>query len=469
MKSFRLDRRTLLRGAGGVAIGMPLLEAMLPTRSAHAAAPQRLVVFFTPNGTIHKNWVPSGSGASMSLPRILKPLETLKNKMVFIDGLRMGDAQGRINGPGNDHQRGMGYCLTGQQLLTGTFKGDEFAEPAGLAKGISIDQHIANKIGGSTRFKSLEFGVRSLTVAGNPLFHMSYTGSGNAIQPEQNSLRMFQRVFGGMTAKPPAGAADAAKLAQDQTSVLDFVKSSYSDLTPRLGKTDREKLDNHLAHIRDLEKRLAALPGGGGAMMSASCGSTSALSPQDACGKPTCPDDFPYHAEYFQAGGDAQLRLMQLALACDQTRVASIQWSYSSGGGSFPWLGIDRGHHDISHDSVSNAASQEQLTKINEWYAQKFFTLVSGMDKVQEEGGTMLDNSLVIWVNELAEGSAHTLKPQCYVVAGKAGGKLQTGRALHIDDEHNNLLVSIMNLMGVQGNTFGDARWCHGPLKGFTA
>ncbi len=468
MKSFRLHRRTLLRGAGGVAIGLPLLEAMLPKRSAHAAAPLRLVIFFTPNGTIHKNWVPQGAGANFTLPRILKPLEPLKDKMVFIDGLRMGDAQGRINGPGNDHQRGMGYCLTGQQLLAGTFKGDEFAEPAGLAKGISIDQHIANKIGMGTRFKSLEFGVRSLTVAGNPLFHMVYTGPGNAIQPEQNALKMFERVFGGRASKPNDGMAASAR-AEDQKSVLDFVKGSYSGLAPRLGKTDKDKIDNHLAHIRDLERRLIMLPSDGGGAVAASCESAQALSNQDACGKATCPADYPYHAEYFRAGGDAQQRLMHLALACDQTRVASIQWSYSSGGPEFPWLGASRGHHDISHDSTANAASQELLTKINEWYAQKFFELVSGMDKVQEAGGTMLDNSLVVWVNELAEGSAHTLSPHCYVVAGKAGGKLQTGRALHLNDQHNNLLVSIMNLMGVEGNSFGDARWCSGPLKGFTA
>lgn len=460
MKPFRLSRRAVLRGAGGVAVALPWLEAMVDPRRAYAAGPKRLVVFFTPNGTIYEKWKPTGSGTNFGLSHILSPLESFKSKLVVLEGLWQGN-KGSIGGPGDDHMKGMAWMLTGRILMSGSVPGGGGAPPAGLATGISVDQHVANAIGTTTRFKSLEFGVRSLTVAGNPLFHMVYTGPGQAIQPQQSPSKMFDRVFANFTPgseTPAMPDAAAMRLRADKQSVVDAVKDSYTSLAGRLGKDDKAKVESHLAHIRELEKRLQTTGGGG------TGGGSSA-----ACMKPTRPaDNDPYNEANFVANGTAQVDLLTMSLACDLTRVASIQWAYSSGGPTHTWIGSNRGHHDISHDGDSNTASKDALANIDQWYAKRFAELLGKMDKIQEGDGTLLDNSLVLWVNELAKGNNHSHGPMCYVLAGKAGGAIQTGRYLHVENHHNNLLVSVMNAMGVQGNTFGDPQYCTGPLPGLT-
>lgn len=456
----------MLRGAGGIAIGMPWLEAMVNPKNAYAAGPKRFLVFFSPNGTVYDQWKPTGAGTSFTLSPILKPLEPLKNKCVFLEGLSQGN-KGSISGPGDDHMKGMGWMLTGRGLSSGTIPGGGGAPPAGLATGISVDQQIANSIGGSTKFKSLEFGVHSLTVAGNPLFMMVYTGSGQAVQPQQSPSAMFDRIFTGFTppsTTPAPSGPDptVARAAADKQSVIDAVKDSFTALQGRVGSEDKTRLQEHLDKINDLQKRMSMTGGGTGG-----AGGTSLSS---GCAKPTKPaNNDAYSESTFQVNGQAHLDLMLMSLTCDLTRVASIQWSYSSGGPTFSWLGHDRGHHDISHDGDSSADSVSKLAAINTWYAGRFFDLISRMDKIQEGDKTMLDQSLVLWVNELSKGNTHGHSPMCYVLAGGAGGALATGRSLHVDGMHNNLLVSCMNMMGVQGNTFGDPAFCSGALTQLTA
>jgi hypothetical protein len=452
MKPFHLDRRTVLRGAGGAAIALPWLEAMAPTKNAYAAGPKRLVVFFTPNGTIYDNWKPSGTTADYGFSPILKPLEPMKDKLVLLEGLYQGAKAGAMPGPGDDHMKGMAWALTGRQLMPGSIAGGGGATPAGLSTGPSVDQVIAKAIGAGTRFSSLEFGVHSLTVAGNPLFHMVYSGPGQAIQPQQNPSQMFDRVFKGFTPGNTAPDPAAVKRSADKTSVLDAVKGSYSSLSPKLGKEDKLKIDAHLANINDLQKRLSQSP-------------TGAVGA--ACKVPTQPKNNDAYSEAnYVENGKAQVDMLSMALACDLTRVSSLQWSYSSGGPTPSWIGVNRGHHDISHDGDGLATAKADLTKIDTWYSEQFLSLIQKMDAIKEADGTLLDNSLVLWVNELAKGNNHSHGPMCYVLAGKAGGSLQTGRYLHIEDAHNNLLVSVMNMMGVEGNTFGDPKFCTGPLKG---
>ncbi|MDX2020118.1 MAG: DUF1552 domain-containing protein [Deltaproteobacteria bacterium] len=456
MKPFRLSRRTVLRGAGGVAIALPWLEAMAPTKNAYAAGPKRLVVFFTPNGTIYENWKPKGTTTDFTMSPILAPLEPMKNKLILLEGLFQGaknGSGGSIPGPGDDHMKGMAWALTGRQLMPGSVAGGGGATPAGLSTGLSVDQHVAKTIGKDTRFSSLEFGVRSLTVAGNPLFHMVYASAGVARQPEQNPAQMFDRVFKGFTPGTSTPDPTVLKRAADKTSVLDAVKDSYSSLSPKLGKDDKAKIDAHLANISDLQKRLAQGSTTGGAMGA-------------GCKLPTRPkENDPYSEANFVENGKAQVDMLSMALACDLTRVASLQWSYSSGGPTPSWIQINRGHHDISHDGDGIATAKDQLTKIDTWYSQQFLSLIQKMDAIPEADGTLLDNSMVLWVNELAKGNVHSHGPMCYVIAGKAGGALQTGRYLHAEENHNNLLVSVMNKMGVEGNTFGDPAFCTGPLK----
>lgn len=449
MKPFRISRRAMLRGAGGIAIGLPFLEVMTPLeRRARAAdaPPKRFLVFFSPDGSIHENWVPKGTETDFTLSRILAPLEAHKQQLVILDGIE-NKVGGYSAHPGDDHMKGMGTMLTGIGLLDGTTQGGA-GDPAGLAGGISVDQAIANTISTGTKFKSLELGVQAGS-SGTVWGYTAYAGSNQPLPPDNNPSSVFNRVFSSVGADTTA----ITKTQAERKSVLDAVQQSYGRLNPRLGKSDRAKLDEHLTNIRDLETRLTAA-GAGGA----------------ACAKPGDPGKLDYKSNAnFPMVGKLQMDLMKMALACDLTRVGTIQWEQSVGNVRFTWVdpAITRGHHDMSHDGDSSTDTIEQLTLINIWYAQQLAYLLDALKSTKEtDGSTMLDNTLLVWCNELARGNAHSHDQMPYLLAGGAGGALRTGRFLTYKPRpsHNNLLVSCMNLMGVPGTTFGDPAFCTGPL-----
>jgi hypothetical protein len=220
---------------------------------------------------------------------------------------------------------------------------------------------------------------------------------------------------------------------------------------------DRAKLDEHLSMVRDLETRVTTT------------GATAGAS----CMKPAAPTgDYQKNAS-FPAVAKLQMDLLVMAMACDVTRVGSLQFEMSVGQTQFTWVdpSINRGHHDMSHDDDSNADTMAKLTKINVWYAQQFNYLLSALAAVPEPTaggmGTMLDNTVVVWCNELSKGNIHSHSPQPFVLAGGAGGALQKGRFMQYNKiSHNNLCVSLINMMGGAATTFGNPAYCTGPLMG---
>jgi hypothetical protein len=230
--------------------------------------------------------------------------------------------------------------------------------------------------------------------------------------------------------------------------VLDHVSANLTRFQTRLAGEDKQKLEAHLEAIRDIERRLDS-----GALLGCSPLELPASFDEDSN------DNFPQVV-------DLQSKLIARAFACDQTRVATLQWSRSVGGERMTWLGITRGHHDISHDGDSNTDSLEQLTQINVWYAEQFALLLDELAAVPEGGETMLDHCLVLWVNELGRGNSHSRDKMPFVMAGSANHYFQTNRLLRYDeDSHSNLLVSLCNAMGVPTTTFGNPAYCTGPLR----
>jgi hypothetical protein len=442
---FRLARRTVLRGAG-VAIALPWLEAMTPAGSrCHAAPPKRALFFTTPNGYIRDAWTPSGSEGAFTLGRSLKPLEPHQKDIVVVNGV---DNVAATRGPGNDHMRGMGTMLTGVELQAGDHKpaGCGNCQPAGLAGGISVDQEIVKRLHPSTKFPSLELGVQAGS-SGSAYGYSNYKGPGQALPLENSPAKVFARVFGELDATSTGDAA-WKRIQLDRKSVLDAAARQFELLNPRLGKADRIKLELHLQEIRDLEKRLDA-----GGARSASV----------TCAKPGAPGG----AGDFPAIAKQQLDLLALALACDLTRVGTIQFSNSVGSTRFSWLGASRGHHDLSHDGDGVAESKELLIKINGWFAEQLAYLIGKLKAIPDGSGTALDNTLLLWANELSRGNAHSHPDMPFVLAGRAGGRVRTGRNLTYGAvPHNNLLVSILNAMDVPATTFGNPAYCTGPLAG---
>jgi hypothetical protein len=400
--------------------------------------PKRLVIVFSANGTIFNSWLPTGTETSFTLSPILAPLAPYQKKLIVLSGINVKSAG---FGPGDDHMKGMGHMLTGIELLAGNTMGGA-GTPAGLAGGISIDQRIVQDIGQATRFPSLEFGV--MVQNSDVWARMIYSGANQPLPPMEDPVAAYQRVFSGST----VSAAQAAILLQRRKSVLDYVQTSLGTLSTTVSSGDRVRVQQHQDSVRQIEKQLLAQTG--------------------ACTPPTVTAIDRKNIANYPAIGKVQMDLLVAALACDQTRIASLQWSRSVSDIPMPWLGIGTGHHTLSHTPDTDGTSQASLVQINTWYAKQFAYLLQSLDAVTEaDGSTLLDNCMVVWVNELSKGNIHSHQPLPVVIAGGCGGALRTGRFVTYSPQqpHNNLLVAIANVMGTNITTFGNPAYCTGALS----
>ncbi|MCH9682647.1 MAG: DUF1552 domain-containing protein [Deltaproteobacteria bacterium] len=450
-----LSRRTLLRGAGGIAIGLPLLDAMIGRSHAGQEGPTpRFIVFFSANGTIAERWSPVGTFDDFVLDdpsdpnRILAPLEPHRDHLLVLEGL---DMQSRQHGPGgNGHDLGMGHMLTATDLVVGPSGVGEFSHlPDGTVGGPSIDQAIADVIGTETAFRSIEFGARALLDLDRQLTsRMCYRGSFEVLPPENDPRAAFDAFFTQLGADP----AELAQLRARRHSVLDRVKEDFNQLDAKLGGNDRQKLEAHLQAIREIEQSLDAEGG-----------------PLAGCALPELPsldDNFDPNAnDNYPLVGQLQMDLMTMALACDITRVSSLQWSTAQSGVRFTWLGQNDSHHSLSHEADNDADARAQLTAINHWYAEQFAYLLTKLEGQAEGEGTLLDNTVVLWVNEQGNGDTHSRDEIPFVVAGNYDGRLQPGRWLQYDQRaHNDLYLSLLQTFGSNASTFGNPEVNGGPL-----
>jgi hypothetical protein len=435
-----ISRRRLLRGLGSVAVGLPLLDAMtsftpLGNALAQSAGTRRFVVWFTGSGTILDKWRPSGTTDDFQLAPILAPLEPHKDHLVVVDGCASKHANG------DAHTDAMGACLTGTPLRA-TSNG------TGYATGISIDQVIAEKIGATTALKSLELSVSKLPVS--VWTRLAYAGDNQPIPPEHDARKVFGRLF---TADAMGGADDAALavLKAQRKSVLDAVADDYIGLSKRLGVEDRKRIDQHFNAIREIETRL------------------DSATPAGSCAKPGEPPTYDSLEAMGDAGyplmGKLMMDLMVTALSCDRTRVITLLWEHAAENQRFPFIGADVEHHEAIHNSQF-APVQKILT----WFTEQQAYLLSKMKEIDEGNGSLLDNTLIFSTSEQSNGTTHKHDNMPYLLLGKAGGALKTKRWLRYSgtEPHNNLLVSLLNLLGVEAETFGKADWCTGPLSGLT-
>lgn len=436
----RSSRRRFLGGLLTGTIGLPWLESLrIPVASGKTpASTPRFVVMFSPNGTVMPNWTPVGTETEFTLSPILSPLGAHREDLIIVKGV---DQQGA---GGDGHQNGIGGMLTGAPLLPGRFAGQS-STPAGWADGPSVDQRIANTIGTDTAFRSLELGVQ--TGAADNWGRMCYRERNQPLTPREDPARTFDDIFAASLLTPEQREVRRER----QTSILDYVRTEIEDLSVEVSAADRVRLEVHLTHLREIERRLDEQ-------------SRSLAS----CSLPPRPGEASADNDDFPAIGEAQLDLLALALACNQTRVASLQWSRSVSQVRFTWLDIRDGHHGLSHLPDSDADALDKLTRINAWYAERFAGLIERLKAYDEGEGTLFDHSLLLWCNELGKGNTHSRENAPYVLAGSAGGALSTGRFLEYEGNvpHNDLLVSLLNVMGIAETTFGNPDWCTGPLTG---
>lgn len=433
--SRRAFLRTLLQGS----VGLPWLETFAPRiASAQSGMPKRFVVMFSPNGTVYDAWLPSMVAGKLQLSEVLAPLAGHEQDLVVIAGVDQKGAGG------DGHQNGMGGMLTGAPLLPGRFAGVG-APPAGWAAGPSVDQRIAEVLGRGVPYRSLELGVQ-VRQADN-WGRMIYRARNQPLPPREDPASVFDDLFGVALLDPGQRAERQAR----KQSILDHVTAELRRLSAEVSAADRQRLEAHLTYLRAVEVRAQEQ-------------SRATL----ACTLPARPPEARGGDAVFARVGELQIDLLVLALACGQTRVASLQWSRSVSQVVFGWLGIQDSHHALSHRPDSDVLAQAQLRLINRWYAERFATLISKLKAYPEGSATLFDQCLLLWCNELGKGNNHSRNDAPYVLAGSAGGALETGRLLQYSGEvpHNDLLVSLLNIMGLEDRSFGQADWCTGPLSG---
>ena len=425
--------RNLGLGAGSLpfVLNLPSLGFANQTRRK-----QRLVVMFSPNGVIPGAFWPKEEGATFTLPESLKPLEPYQKQTLILNGVC-----DRVRGDGDAHMRGIGCLLTGVELFPGNIQGGSHT-PAGWSSGISIDQEIKNFLqkdaATRTRFGSLEFGVMVPDRA-DTWTRMVYTGANKPLAPVDDPYQMFAKLYG--------RAKDRAVLA----SVLDSVKNDLKKVGESVSTEDRRLLEEHATFVREMEQELKA----------ASSASVGHDVPELEPGLKEENDNIPRISK-------AQIDLMVNSFTADFARVATLQYTNSVGGAKMRWLGVEEGHHELSHEPDSNEKAVEKLTKINKWFCEQLAYLTKRLAETPEPGGpgSLLDNTVIVWTNELGKGNSHTLDNIPFLLVGGGLG-FQMGRSLKFPRvPHNRLLLSLAHGFGHRMTKFGNPEFCGaGPLS----
>jgi len=451
MNRRKLTRRTFLRGLGGAAIALPMLEATLPglahaepENASNGKFPKRFVVFFHPNGVIPDAWWPTRTGdnpGDFELQGALSPLAPFRDRLVFVTGVHMDSVQA---GPGGPHQQGMGGVLTGRPLQEGEMVGND-GSLAGWGDGISIDQAIAEQVGENTPFKSLQLGVRGDAHGGSRVrTRLSYAGPARPLSPQNDPRQVFEQLFSDFQTDPDAHS----DIERKRASVLDAVQGQFEEIEQKVGQRDRRKLRRHLAKVRDLERRLQQTGSG-------NCQIPQSPPDQDPDSEKTMPEIM-----------DLQVELATMALACDLTRVVSLQVSNAVNHIRYPWLGSTGDGHALSHAGPSNTSAHQEWIKRDTWHAEQFASMLERLDNIPEGDGSMLDNTVLLWVQEISKGNTHSHQNMPFVLAGDVGDQLKTGRVVDYQDGkyHNDLLATLGKAFGLEDETFGDERFSEGPL-----
>lgn len=435
------SRREFLRGLGLSAAAAPFL-ANLPCLAAekNGKRKQRLIVMFSPDGVVPWTFWPDEEGENFTLKESLKPLEPHKNRVLTLHGVC-----DRVRGDGDNHMRGIGCLLTGVELFPGNVQGGSDT-PAGWASGISIDQEIKNFLqkdpSTRTRFGSLEFGVLVPDRA-DTWTRLSYAGPNQPITPIDNPYRMFNKLYGRM------------KDQESLRSVLDDVREDLKRVRAKVAAEDRRILDEHTTLVRQMEKDLqtktAAEP----------VHAVPALEP----GMREENDNIPHISKM-------QIDLIVNSFVADFARVATLQYTNSVGQARMKWLNISEGQHDLSHKPDNDADAQDKLTRINQWYCSQLAYLATRLAETPEPGGggSLLDNTLIVWTNELGKGNSHTLENIPFVLVGN-GLDFKMGRSVKYPKvPHNRLLLSLAHGFGHRIERFGNPNLCaQGPLNRLTA
>jgi hypothetical protein len=459
VKSKPLSRRTFLRGAG-VALGLPLLDAMLPPKAVGsifgnpaepATAPVRMAFLYFPNGAFMKAWVPGEAGPNYELPFSLTPLAPVKDSVVVLSGL---DKPYSRSGDGH-------YAKTAN-FLTGLHVRKTAGQDVN-AGGISIDQLVASRLGHLTPLPSLELATdpvatgidRNVNYTRLYASYISWRQANVPMPREINPRAVFNRLFG---PRDDGGRPLPQPPRADDQSLLDLALSDANDLRRRLGRNDQHKLDEYLDSVRNVERRLGSVRG----------------SEANAWQPPTRPANLTPPPGNLNSRGNPRelvklmLDMIVLAFWTDTTRISTFMFANDVSGRNFSFLdGVRISHHESSHHA-NQQEKIDQYKTIVRWHVGQFTYLCKRLRSIQEGERNLLDNSMIMFGSSFSDGNRHDPNNLPIILGGKGGGRIQTGR--HLPFVRNtplcNLYVSMLDCMGVPTPRFGDSTE---PLRGLMA
>jgi hypothetical protein len=433
-RKYALSRRTLLRGAG-VAMALPWLESIpvwgseATTAEGVAAAPKRFAALFMACGVNPEHWWAKGAGEQMELSRTLQPMQPHTTKLNVINGLFNRNATGVGIHPGQT-----GNILSGASLQKG----------AELRGGISVDQVLANHLGHETAQPSLVLGCEQPTTG----YHETNfsTAYGSHISWQNATSPVPMEVY-------PALAFDSLfdnRGSRRNKSVLDRVREEAAALSRRTSSSDREKLDEYLTSVREVETRIEQMRK---AQEKAAERARNRGQQVIAMQRPDngLPEDIRDHMRLM-------CDIIALAFQTDKTRIATLLLCRDISGLFYPFLDVRNAHHSASHNDRS-----DDFERISRYYVSQLAYLAGRLDAMPEGEQSVLDNSCLMFINNMWSGSAHDSSKVPLLTVGGLGGTLETGRVLdYMDAGHDNrklcsLYLSLMHRMGVEADSFGDA------------
>jgi hypothetical protein len=448
MPNLRISRRTVLKGVGGLAIALPWLEIMGHGRRAGAAPlpANRFVAVYQPGGTVLDKWTPTGTEDAPVLSPILAPFEPMKSELLILSGIDMKSAVGE------QRQAGIIAWLTGTaQVNAGTYP----------KAGPSIDQVLAARLSVGKRrpslYQAVRWGTGKCHGLMSPMNISNFENKGpqwNPMPPALDPVAIWQDLFGPQGAAPTSATWDK--------SILDLVDRRYARLAGRLGAADRQRLDAHLTRLRAIERQVSDMAGCAPPVLidTSDYNPTSGLNSSDDGSI----KDFVTDAAIPKVG-KLMMDMMVMALACDITRVATLQWSDTEAKHTFPWLGLTEHHAFYQNDGGYHPMECAQIAT---WYSSQHAYLLQQMSQVDMGGHSLLDESVVFFGSERQDPANYSKANMPFLLAGRGGG-LRPGRWLRFSGvSHNNLLVSLLNLFGDNRTTFGTAQYSTGALTGLT-
>jgi len=390
----RMSRRSFLNGFAlshaPIVVGLPPLISMFNSNgtayateasfSGKTEAPieKRFVFWFNGNGIPERYWIPSRVGADYDITPCLAPLARLRDKVLVLSGLDNAAVGGSV---GDGHSGSMSALMTCTRY-TGRGPG-----------GPSLDQILARRMDANSRFRSLQIGVSQESFGGAIQKNMSWAGPDRPLPPEEIPHRLFDRLFG----------ASEESWVQRKRSILDAVLQDATQLRKTLPREDELRLEEHLSSIRDLEHAIVSLP-------------------PDYQKIPQPEEDF--DMKDWPRIAKLQSDMLAYALVTGQTRVASYMLTKCQGLARFPWLGHTAArHHDYTHQDgkapgETGAEGQRILRDICRWHVEEFAYLVAKLNSIPEGTGTLLDNTVLLFVHEHAEAGVHKNTGGIAVLAG---------------------------------------------------